>query len=61
MITFTKTANSVKADIGSVDSYFLRPDAVIFTRSAENKIYLQNEAAPNLKSYISFTPTEVKQ
>jgi len=60
MITFTKTGNSVKMDIASVDIIYLSPETSIFVKSNENKIYLQSTSNTFLtKSYISFLPTEV--
>jgi hypothetical protein len=58
MITFTRVGNSVKVEIDT-DVYYLTTDKVVYTRSTENKIYIQNEAAPNIKSYLSFFPTDV--
>lgn len=58
MITFTKAGNSVKVEVGT-DVYYLTTDKVVFTRASENKIYLQNEAAANIKAYLSFLPTDV--
>lgn len=60
MITFTKTGNSIKMDIGGTDITYLPPDTSIFVKVNEGKIYLQSTSNTFLvKSYISFLPTDV--
>ena len=57
MITFTKTGNSVKMDLGT-DVHYLRPDMAISAKASSGKIYL-TESPTATTTFISFLPTEV--